>query len=756
MKKFSIFFVVIFVFTACAPQSEELNTPFKAGEEVTLSAYMGNATPQNMPNRQRVTGLDRGNRIDLIWDANDQVEITVEGKSSIFTLLSGAGSATGSFKGNMPANGSSYTVTYPANYNESVLDNQPYQENGFAKGLMKMFSANGTLDNGFTLESVNALLSFNLTGNFTLSKIVLTNLKTNKSYVLLCSGVSLTNIAKIFYFVLPAMTWENGFKLEIYDANGNLVKTLSVTTSITFPPASEGGSTDMPEVEVAKPTSPNALPGLFSIAEDKQVVFSKGNLQYTRSTNTWTFAENQYDYVVGGNTVEVDGVKQLVDKIDRFAESSEANESTKWGIGLSTNPSDYYGKTFVDWGNNIISGDEANTWYTMSDNRWDYVIWFRKNADLLRGTAQVAGANGLILLPDDFVLPDGITFKPGFGNCEDEHYGIHQSFSAVEWEQLESAGAVFLPSGNGTWGVYRTASSYYINHNDYYTFDVCYDGTLNDYCNVLGYVRLVSSKVVAENASKPTTTSGVGEFSISETKKVAFASGNLQYTQSTDTWSFAENDYDIIGKDNIIQVNGEKKLADKIDMFGWSSDANPSAQWGISTSKKPEDYCGVFVDWGNNQIGMDPVNTWRTLSREEWRYIIEKRANAEILKGAACVNGTNGVILLPDTWECPTDISFKSGFSNEYSIIAYTKYQTFNVTQWEMMKQAGAIFLPAAGCRRGTEMGDEGLYGDYYTATVNPSDNVGRAYYISIYSDEITDVNYASEYGRCVRLVRDL
>ena len=167
MKKFSIFFVVIFVFTACAPQSEELNTPFKAGEEVTLSAYMGNATPQNMPNRQRVTGLDRGNRIDLIWDANDQVEITVEGKSSIFTLLSGAGSATGSFKGNMPANGSSYTVTYPANYNESVLDNQPYQENGFAKGLMKMFSANGTLDNGFTLESVNALLSFNLTGNFT-------------------------------------------------------------------------------------------------------------------------------------------------------------------------------------------------------------------------------------------------------------------------------------------------------------------------------------------------------------------------------------------------------------------------------------------------------------------------------------------------------------------------------------------------------------------------------------------------------------
>lgn len=267
----------------------------------------------------------------------------------------------------------------------------------------------------------------------------------------------------------------------------------------------------------------------------------------------------------------------------------------------------------------------------------------------------------------------------------------------------------------------------------------------------------VTIEVVGNQGNPPLTPSvGVGEFSVSETKKVAFAPGNLQYTQSTDTWTFAEHDYDIIGKDNIVIDNGKKKLADKIDMFGWSSDANPSAKWGISTSTKIDDYCGAFVDWGENIIGMDSANTWRTLTREEWQYLIKKRTNADNLKGAACVNGINGVILLPDQWECPAEIVFKSGFSSEYSIFAYGAYQTFTANQWEIMNQAGAIFLPAAGCRRGTEMGDEGLYGNYYTATINPSDYVGRAYYISIYSDEITDVNYASEYGRCVRLVRNL
>ena len=38
------------------------------------------------------------------------------------------------------------------------------------------------------------------------------------------------------------------------------------------------------------------LPGFFSVSETKKIRFSKGNLQYQASTDTWRFAENQWDF----------------------------------------------------------------------------------------------------------------------------------------------------------------------------------------------------------------------------------------------------------------------------------------------------------------------------------------------------------------------------------------------------------------------------------------------------------------------------
>ena len=49
-----------------------------------------------------------------------------------------------------------------------------------------------------------------------------------------------------------------------------------------------------------------ALSGLFSVSATQQVHFSQGNLQYQASTNTWRFAEHQYDYV-GTQTADGDG-----------------------------------------------------------------------------------------------------------------------------------------------------------------------------------------------------------------------------------------------------------------------------------------------------------------------------------------------------------------------------------------------------------------------------------------------------------------
>ena len=61
------------------------------------------------------------------------------------------------------------------------------------------------------------------------------------------------------------------------------------------------------------------------------------------------------------------------------------------------------------------------------------------------------GVNGLILLPDNWTCPAGVTFKSGFhSEYSVEAYGQYQTFTAEQWSKLESAGAVFLPAaGNG-------------------------------------------------------------------------------------------------------------------------------------------------------------------------------------------------------------------------------------------------------------------------------------------------------------------
>ncbi len=250
-----------------------------------------------------------------------------------------------------------------------------------------------------------------------------------------------------------------------------------------------------------------------------------------------------------------------------------------------------------------------------------------------------------------------------------------------------------------------------------------------------------------------------GAFSVSaEGKKVAFTRGNLQYRQSTATWSFAENQYDMLGTAN---VSGSA-LADKIDLFGWSGSTG-SAQWGISTSKNNADYAGDFVDWGTNTIRTGTPNTYRTLTKDEWDYLINTRAKADSLKGIARINlnsdGTqyaNGLIILPDDWTCPAGITFKSGFAGTNSDQAYADYQTFALAQWQQLENAGAVFLPASGYRSGSKMCDVQGIGGYWSATA--FDNSNYAFNLSFYSHRASaSWSYGDlYYGQAVRLVKDL
>ncbi len=248
-----------------------------------------------------------------------------------------------------------------------------------------------------------------------------------------------------------------------------------------------------------------------------------------------------------------------------------------------------------------------------------------------------------------------------------------------------------------------------------------------------------------------------GLFSVSATKQVHFSQGNLQYQASTNTWRFAEHQYDYVGTqtaDERGNYGGNVSGSDNrsisstysgwIDLFGWGTGSNPTLS---STSYM--DY-GTFVDWGSNPIsnGGNTVNQWRTLTIAEWNYLLNTRTDASSKRGTGNINGVGGLIILPDSWTLPLGCSFTSGFTTyDWAHNSYT------LAQWAQMEAAGAVFLPAAGNRYGTNDNYVGNLGNYWSSTPF---NESSAYYMYFYSNDFNVIfsNFRG-YGFSVRPVLD-
>ena len=187
-----------------------------------------------------------------------------------------------------------------------------------------------------------------------------------------------------------------------------------------------------------------ALRGRFAISATDTVAFSRGNLQYQPSTSTWRFAENQWNFVGTANG-----------RIRHYQYSTEGWVWTYkgwldlfgWGTGnnptASTSTNSNYG-SFTDWGKNAISngGNKANLWRTLTKDEWDYLFRGRENAASLYANGTVSGVNGSIILPDNWVIPADLHFKPS--NSTDST-AAPNNYTADEWMFMEMAGAVFLP-----------------------------------------------------------------------------------------------------------------------------------------------------------------------------------------------------------------------------------------------------------------------------------------------------------------------
>ncbi len=226
-------------------------------------------------------------------------------------------------------------------------------------------------------------------------------------------------------------------------------------------------------------------------------------------------------------------------------------------------------------------------------------------------------------------------------------------------------------------------------------------------------------------------------FSVSENKVVRFSRGNLQYQASTDTWRFAENQYDTIGAGN---SNISPTYEGWIDLFGWGTGNNPT-----NTSSNSGDYYN-FIDWGRNAIinGGNQPGLWRTLSMEEWRYLIDSRQDASSLLGKATVNGVGGLVILPNNWKLPSGSTFISGKEKSFDTNTYT------IEQWTEMESSGAVFLPCSGLRVDLGVYGVGIQAGYWSSST-PNNII--VFILVVYGPDATLGTGYKYDGQPVRLV---
>ena len=278
---------------------------------------------------------------------------------------------------------------------------------------------------------------------------------------------------------------------------------------------------------------------------------------------------------------------------------------------------------------------------------------------------------------------------------------------------------------------------------------------MNKYIKAIAAIMLMMVVSVGCNKSDEPSNGGndvpetpiIGLFSINDSTQVCFSPGNLQYQASTNTWRFAENQWDYIGEGN---ANISDTYDGWIDLFGWGTGDKPTY---TSTYANDSAYLN-FIDWGTNPISNGMEFQWHALKEIDWLYLLSNReTESGILYAAATVNGIKGLILLPDNWD-----------ASVYAFVGYNYNQStfdthiISASQWKTLEMHGAVFLPAAGMRYETTVDGVQNTGIYWAGSSESSGLPiwGYVFYVQFYGGQPGLKNYLHRgCGLSVRLVRD-
>lgn len=245
--------------------------------------------------------------------------------------------------------------------------------------------------------------------------------------------------------------------------------------------------------------------------------------------------------------------------------------------------------------------------------------------------------------------------------------------------------------------------------------------------------------------------------------KVQFASGNLQYQASSNTWRFAEAQYIALGQGGGNQTAAESRATQSewIDLFGWGCTGirhegmTYSSYQPWATSVDSKDYYKQeakelsvenYTDWG--YLFSDADNEWFTLSKDEWMYLNNSRSNSDgntyIVPNKRPyyayieVEDVPGDIYFADDWtyeKWPSDVE-KPTYFNHCGGGGKTTYGSYTAEEFAKIEATGVVFFPLTGYRNGETVGD-GLkrpsgtgdrVGIYCTRT--PKDGTASAIYV--------------------------
>lgn len=199
----------------------------------------------------------------------------------------------------------------------------------------------------------------------------------------------------------------------------------------------------------------DALCEPFSVRPTKQGYFAKGNLQFKYYPFSWRIATSQYECIGSANSAIGVNSTQWIDLFG-WGTSGKSNCSMPWKSDMD-NDSYYVGggsddnmTADTDWGSNIAHG-----WTTPTRNNWSYLLHGRPHSADKVAMARIDNQhNGLLILPDYWVLPEGCSFSTQQLN----------SYTLLQWAAMEAAGAMFLPAA----GFREALSVWNVGSSGYY------------------------------------------------------------------------------------------------------------------------------------------------------------------------------------------------------------------------------------------------------------------------------------------------